>query len=515
MKKDSLASVLLKSFGYVALFLGLQFAASLFAEIVIALFLPAENAEMAAKMLEQTYLGLIYEITLFSELLFFGAVVLLHRGKTPELCHFRKTKPLSVVAGAVLGMGAFLATNWVLAVVFELFPQVLESAEEYMEENDLIQSASPSLWVDLLVTGFIGPLAEEVLFRGLIQNRMLRRVSLPVTLGVGALTFALIHGNLYQMVFTFPLGLLMGFLAWRFHSIWPAVAMHVCYNCSNYLIQIPQYLGLPEESVAGELVMMGITLLLQAAIPIGLILLLLAMSRQKAPEAIAPSLSQNPPVPSNGQFSSQPRANPAAFQTNMKQGESMAAPEFLVVGLGNPDAKYASTRHNCGFMALDYVALRENVKLDRLRFQALTAEREIQGKKVLLMKPQTYMNLSGKAVQQAANFYHIPPEKILVIYDDVNFKPGTFRIRKEGSAGGHNGIKSIIECLGSDAFPRVKIGVGQPPEGWDMMHWVLGQFNREETDRVVASLEDVYATVRCFTLGELDRAMQSFNGKEH
>ena len=193
----------------------------------------------------------------------------------------------------------------------------------------------------------------------------------------------------------------------------------------------------------------------------------------------------------------------------------MAAPEFLVVGLGNPDAKYASTRHNCGFMALDYLALRENVKLDRLRFQALTAEREVQGKKVLFMKPQTYMNLSGKAVQQAANFYHIPPEKILVIYDDVNFKPGIFRIRKEGSAGGHNGIKSIIECLGSDRFPRVKIGVGQPPEGWDMMHWVLGQLNVEETDRIVASLEDVYTTVRCFTEGDLDRAMQSFNGKEH
>ena len=510
MKKDSVASVLLKSAGYVILFLGLQYVAVLFAQIVIALFLPRGDMDLMASMLENTFIKMNYEIMLFSELLFFGAVAVLLRENVFDRCHFRKTGTLSVFAGAALGFGAFLATNWLLNFLFQVFPQVLESAEEYVENEELVQATSPSLWMDLLSTGFVGPLAEEVLFRGLVQNQMNRRFSVPVTVGLTSLAFALFHGNLYQMVFTFPLGLIMGFLAWRFHSLWPAVAFHVCYNCSNYLVQIPDYLGLAEESAVSSLFWTGISLFLEAMIPVGIFLLIVAMKKQKAP--ISAVASQAPASPVSPVA---PQPMTAVPQNDFRQGVSMAAPEFLVVGLGNPDAKYASTRHNCGFMALDYLALRENVKLDRLRFQALTAEREVQGKKVLFMKPQTYMNLSGKAVQQAANFYHIPPEKILVIYDDVNFKPGTFRIRKEGSAGGHNGIKSIIECLGSDRFPRVKIGVGQPPEGWDMMHWVLGQLNVEETDRIVASLEDVYTTVRCFTEGDLDRAMQSFNGKEH
>jgi len=193
----------------------------------------------------------------------------------------------------------------------------------------------------------------------------------------------------------------------------------------------------------------------------------------------------------------------------------LAAPEFILAGLGNPGEKYAVTRHNCGFMALDYIALRENVKFQNLRFQSLTAEIQLGGKKCLLLKPQTFMNLSGEAVREAAAFYKIPPEKILVLYDDINFEPGVFRIRKNGSAGGHNGIKSIISCLGSDAFPRVKMGVGQPPEGWDLMHHVLAPFPEEDREKHLNSLEDVYQTVKLFAAGDLDGAMARFSGKKH
>ena len=193
----------------------------------------------------------------------------------------------------------------------------------------------------------------------------------------------------------------------------------------------------------------------------------------------------------------------------------MAAPEYLIVGLGNPGEKYAQNRHNVGFMALDYIALRERVTVQNLRFKALTGECTLSGKKVLLLKPQTFMNLSGEAVREAAAFYKIPPEKILVIYDDINFVPGVFRIRNSGSAGGHNGIKSIISCLGTDAFPRVKIGVGNPPPQWELMNWVLGNPSPEDQKSIISSLEDVYDSTKLFAAGDLDRAAALYNGKQH
>ena len=193
----------------------------------------------------------------------------------------------------------------------------------------------------------------------------------------------------------------------------------------------------------------------------------------------------------------------------------MAAPEYIIVGLGNPGDKYSATRHNCGFMALDYIALRERVEVNRLRFHALTGETVINGKKVLLMKPQTFMNASGDAVREAAAFYRIPPERILVIFDDISFSPGVFRIRNGGSAGGHNGLKSIIARLGSDGFPRVKMGIGAPPEGWELINWVLGAMSADEQDKTVAAMEDVYATAKFFVDGNLEKASQQFNGKTH
>ena len=193
----------------------------------------------------------------------------------------------------------------------------------------------------------------------------------------------------------------------------------------------------------------------------------------------------------------------------------MATPEYLVVGLGNPGDKYTENRHNCGFMALDYIALREKSEIKNLRFRSLMGESIIGGKKVLFLKPQTFMNLSGEAVRECAAFYKIPPEKILVIFDDVSFEPGVFRIREKGSAGGHNGIKPIISCLRSDAFPRIKIGVGNPPEGWEMMNWVLGNPSPEDQKKIIASMEYVYQSAKLFVKGDLQKASQLYNGKKH
>lgn len=164
------------------------------------------------------------------------------------------------------------------------------------------------------------------------------------------------------------------------------------------------------------------------------------------------------------------------------EGEGSALPvSCLVVGLGNPGKEYEGTRHNVGFMAIDAIAEAMGAAVTRLRFRALTGEATVGGTRVLLMKPQTYMNLSGEAVAEAARFYKIPPERVIVFCDDINFAPGKVRIRKKGSAGGHNGLKSIIACLGSDAFVRFKMGVGErrhPDE--DLADFVLSRFPKEE-----------------------------------
>ena len=164
------------------------------------------------------------------------------------------------------------------------------------------------------------------------------------------------------------------------------------------------------------------------------------------------------------------------------EGEGSALPvSCLVVGLGNPGKEYEGTRHNVGFMAIDAIAEAVGATVTRLRFRALTGEATVGGTRVLLMKPQTYMNLSGEAVAEAARFYKIPPERVIVFCDDINFAPGKVRIRKKGSAGGHNGLKSIIACLGSDAFVRFKMGVGErrhPDE--DLADFVLSRFPKEE-----------------------------------
>lgn len=192
----------------------------------------------------------------------------------------------------------------------------------------------------------------------------------------------------------------------------------------------------------------------------------------------------------------------------------VGAPEFLIVGLGNPGAQYANTRHNIGFLALDYIAEKIGARIDRARFRALVGEGAMAGHRVLLLKPQTYMNLSGEAVREAAAFYHIPPERVIVLSDDVNFEVARLRVRGKGSDGGHNGIKNIISQLQSDAFPRVRIGVGvKPHPDFDLADWVLSPFSKEDMTALEASFGRIYDGVIKLLAGDLPAAMQLCNGK--
>lgn len=184
----------------------------------------------------------------------------------------------------------------------------------------------------------------------------------------------------------------------------------------------------------------------------------------------------------------------------------------IIAGLGNPGAEYVATRHNAGFMAIDFIAERCGVRIDRLKFHALAAEAEISGVRALLMKPQTFMNLSGDAIGEAAAFYKIPPENIIVLHDEISFDVGRFRIRRKGSAGGHNGLKSIIARLSSDAFPRVKIGVGQKPTpDYDLVSWVLGKFSPSDIEVLKAQLPDVASAVELMLAGRIDEAMNKYS----
>ena len=186
--------------------------------------------------------------------------------------------------------------------------------------------------------------------------------------------------------------------------------------------------------------------------------------------------------------------------------------EYIIVGLGNPEPKYDNTRHNAGFRAIDRLAENCGARINSLKHKALCGKAEIAGKKVLLLKPQTYMNNSGEAVRSAADFYKVPPAKIIVLFDDCAIGVGELRIRRKGSAGGHNGIKSLIEHLGTQDFPRVKIGVGEKPHpDYDMADWVLSNFSQSEFKSVCSRFDDVSKAVELIVSGETDKAMNLFN----
>ncbi len=186
---------------------------------------------------------------------------------------------------------------------------------------------------------------------------------------------------------------------------------------------------------------------------------------------------------------------------------------WLLVCLGNPGDKYENTRHNVGFMVADEVAERQKKPIQRLKFRALTNILTISGEKVLVMKPITYMNLSGEAVRQAADFYKIPPERVLVVSDDTALAVGRLRIRTKGSAGGHNGLKSIIQHLGTDQFPRLRVGVGEKPHpDYDLADWVLGKFAGEDKKAIDAAVRRAADAIECILAEGIDRGMGKFNG---
>ena len=185
--------------------------------------------------------------------------------------------------------------------------------------------------------------------------------------------------------------------------------------------------------------------------------------------------------------------------------------EFIVAGLGNPGAKYENTRHNAGFIALNALAQAHHTRVDRLRFKAMTGECSIGGHRVLLMKPETFMNLSGEALTQAMAFYKIPPERTVILFDDISLEPGQLRIRRKGSAGTHNGMRNIIALSGSQEFPRVRLGVGAKPEQWDLADWVLSRFTEDELAAMKKAAGNAAKAVEMILDGKTDEAMNLYN----
>ncbi len=186
----------------------------------------------------------------------------------------------------------------------------------------------------------------------------------------------------------------------------------------------------------------------------------------------------------------------------------------MIVGLGNPGKDYEHTRHNCGFRALDILAEKLSCKVDKAKFQGLYGQTVYNGKKLYLLKPQTYMNLSGRSVLQLSSYFNIPPQRIIVIFDDISLSPGRLRIRADGSAGGHNGIKSIIAELGSQDFPRVKVGVGAKahPEQ-DLADWVLSSFTASEEKALKPALENAADAALCFIEKGVMETANRYNAK--
>lgn len=186
--------------------------------------------------------------------------------------------------------------------------------------------------------------------------------------------------------------------------------------------------------------------------------------------------------------------------------------DFIIAGLGNPGKEYENTRHNAGFMAIDRLAEKQGAAVKRVKFKGLTGDCSLGGRRVLLLKPGTFMNLSGQSVREAMAFYKVPPERTLILFDDINLEPGRLRVRRKGSDGGHNGMKNIIYLSGSDQFPRVKIGVGQKPNpAYNLADWVLSRFTAGDLAALDAALDNACAAAELIVRGETDRAMNLYN----
>lgn len=200
------------------------------------------------------------------------------------------------------------------------------------------------------------------------------------------------------------------------------------------------------------------------------------------------------------------------FKKNKEQNGSSF--DFAVVGLGNPGREYEQTRHNAGFLTLDRFCEKQGCRIEKSKFKSLTGECVLNGKRILLLKPQTFMNSSGEAVRDACRFYKIPPERTVIIFDDISLPVGKLRIKRKGSDGGHNGIKSIINLCGSDAFPRIKVGVGEKPHPeYDLKDWVLSRFTKQETDALATALEHGAEAIECIVCESIDSAMNKFSNR--
>lgn len=193
------------------------------------------------------------------------------------------------------------------------------------------------------------------------------------------------------------------------------------------------------------------------------------------------------------------------------KNEVPSGADWLIVGLGNPGPKYDGTRHNTGFLMIDALAEHFNCEVRRVKFKGLYGKCKIAGQDVVLLKPSTFMNLSGQSVTDAMNFFHLPPERVLLLFDDISLDVGKTRIRLKGSDGGHNGVKNIIYLSGSDRFPRMKIGIGHKPEGWDLADWVLSRFSKDEMKLLAGVSENVIAAAELILGGQADKAMNRFN----
>lgn len=196
-------------------------------------------------------------------------------------------------------------------------------------------------------------------------------------------------------------------------------------------------------------------------------------------------------------------------KTNKEYGGSF---DYMIVGLGNPGRQYETTRHNAGFICIDLLAEKYGIKITKLKFKSLMGDGRINGKRCLFLKPQTFMNLSGEAVRDAADFYKIPPENIIVICDDISLDPGKIRIRRKGSAGGQNGMKNIIYHLNNDNFPRIKVGVGAKPNPeYDLADWVLSHFSKTEAKLIKEAADKVIGAVEYMVEDKIDKAMSDYN----
>ena len=188
---------------------------------------------------------------------------------------------------------------------------------------------------------------------------------------------------------------------------------------------------------------------------------------------------------------------------------------YLIVGLGNPERKYENTKHNCGFMAVEELIDHYSIPSSGISMKGMYGKTMIDGEKVIVMKPLTYMNLSGQAVRAFVDYYGIDPEtQLLVIYDDIDLDVGSIRVRKQGSAGSHNGMKSIIQCLGTQKFARVRIGIGAKPPKWDLADYVLAPFSKADRETIDETIREIVPITEWFVKGEIDRAMEKYNKKK-